>query len=393
MDEGLKKYATERQWEFYLAVGEYGSNLKAAEIIGVNESTIRKSIQAMYARAAKQGYAPAYDYTREVPDGYRVKGVSSYYGADGTVRGQWVKSQVDNERQLEMMREAIAAVVQDVKPVEPRPENVLRHGEDRLACYPVGDYHLGMLAWAKETGGDWDMKIAEDMMNGAISHLMRGMPAADNALIALLGDFFHYDSFESVTPTSRNQLDSDTRYPKMVRAGIRIVRMMIEKALDYHGHVHVIVEIGNHDLSSSIFLMETLNVLYEKEPRVTIDTSPAHYHYYRFGSTLIGVHHGHGTKMANLPLVMAADRPDDWGATKHRYWWTGHIHTSKTQHAVMGAQDFVGCSVESFRILAPEDAWAAQKGYRSARDMKAMLIDKDHGEVARFTFNPAMMEK
>ena len=217
-------------------------------------------------------------------------------------------------------------------------------------------------------------------------------PPCGEALIVFLGDFMHYDSFTAETPTSRNALDSDTRYPKMVRAAIRTMRYMIEQALHRHAHVTVIVEIGNHDLSSSIFLMECLSNIYENEPRITVDTSPAHYHYKVFGKNLVGVHHGHGTKMANLPLIMATDMPAEWGNTIHRMWYTGHIHTQKTQAAV-SSQDFSGCTVESFRILPPPDAWAAQHGYRSISDMKSIILHHEHGEGSRFTVNPSMLEE
>jgi hypothetical protein len=195
----------------------------------------------------------------------------------------------------------------------------------------------------------------------------------------------HYDSFEPVTPTSRNQLDVDSRFPKMVRAAVRSMRFMIEEAARKHKEVHVVVEIGNHDLSSSIFLMECLHNIYENEPRITIDTSPKHYHYFSFGQCLVGVHHGHGAKPQALPMIMANDCPELWGGTKYRYWWTGHIHQQKTY-------DFPGCTVESFRVLAAPDAWAHQKGYRPHRDMKSIFLHKDYGEVGRFTANPDMFK-
>ena len=142
---------------------------------------------------------------------------------------------------------------------------------------------------------------------------------------------------------------------------------------------------AHHDLSSSIFLMECLANIYEEEPRVTIDTSPAHFHYFKFGQCLIASHHGHGVKPDKLPLIMAQDKPVLWGATKYRYWWTGHVH-----HAEL--LDFPGCSVERFRVLPPPDAWASQRGYRSARDMKAIVLHREYGEVARNTVNPDMLK-
>jgi hypothetical protein len=337
------------------------------------------------------GYAPDHDLIHPVPDGFKLKGASTLYDAiTGEAKIQWVKSEADKERQHEMFLEMIKGFTDDLPRVKriPIPLAVL---EDTLTVYPVGDHHMGMLAWGMETGADYDMKIGEKMLDGAIQYLLSAVPDSKTALIAFLGDFMHYDSFEAVTPQSRNQLDADSRFPKMVRKSIKAMRNMIELALIKHSFVHVIVEIGNHDLSSSIFLMECLHNIYEDEPRINIDTSPMHYHYYRFGKVLLGTHHGHGAKMNALPLIMANDRPDDWGATRYRHWLTGHIHTSKTLKTATPAQDFVGCTVESFRILAPLDAWAHQKGYRSISDMKAIVYDKEFGEFARHTVNPEML--
>ena len=82
-------------------------------------------------------------------------------------------------------------------------------------------------------------------------------------------------------------------------------------------------------------------------------------------------------------MIMAADREQAWGRTKFRYWLTGHVHNQRLW-------DFPGCSVESFRVLAPQDAWAFNKGYRSQRDMKAIIYHAEYGEVSRVTVNPEM---
>ncbi len=89
--------------------------------------------------------------------------------------------------------------------------------------------------------------------------------------------------------------------------------------------VTVICAIGNHDDHSAMFLMTLLSHLFEKEQRVKILDAPTIKHYYRHGKVLIGVHHGHTIKMADLPMQMANDRKEDWGETDHKYWWTGHI--------------------------------------------------------------------
>ena len=42
------------------------------------------------------------------------------------------------------------------------------------------------------------------------------------------------------------------------------------------------------------------------------------------------------------------------------------------------------------RVIRPADAWPAQLGYRPIRDMKAIMIHREFGEVARFSVNPDM---
>jgi len=379
------------------ALATHGNQAKAALAMGLPRPTFQNRIETAKRYGlvpgvdpsthettdARQGYAPDHDMTRTVPDGFHVKGVSTLYNGNGEISAQWVKSDIDKARQEELFREALAAMSEKLPRLKSIPAP--RHASETLmACYPVGDHHLGMLSWGEETGEDYDIAIAESLLAKATDHLIKSLPSCEQAVIAVLGDFMHYDSFESVTPTSRNQLDADSRFPKMVRAAIRSLRRMIDQALIHHSHVRVIIEIGNHDISSSIFLMECLANIYDQEPRLTVDTSPRHFHYFRFGKNLVGTHHGHGAKMDKLPLIMATDKADEWGQTQYRYWWTGHIHHDQVK-------DFEGCRVESFRILAPQDAWAANKGYRSGRDMKAIVLHKEYGEVARHIVNPAMV--
>lgn len=403
------------------AFREHGEKKSAAESLNLPVSTFKHRLK-IAARAGVTGDFPEYDLTHPAAPGMVVKGTSTLYDANGQVQGQWSKTKQEGRDPDDVVKLADPKVVTKVstlydqegrvaqqwvaeKPSEiqrrdawiefakeiagdlPRLEPIIKPGHESsnlLAAFPVGDHHMGMLATLLESGEEWTIEKAESILRGAIDYLMMSTPSCNQALLAFLGDFMHYDSTKPVTPSHGNQLDADGRYPSMIRAAIRALRYAIETALRRHQKVHVIIEIGNHDLYSSVFLMECLANLYENEPRVTIDTSPQHYHYFRFGKVLIGTHHGHGAKPEQLPIVMATDRPKDWGETKHRYIWTGHVHHNSQR-------DIAGVDVESFRILPPEDAWAKQKGYRSIRDMKAIVFHSEYGEVARHVVKPEML--
>lgn len=386
-DDALRPFATARQWELLEAYWTHGSSAKAVAALGLrNRSSIDNARAAVVRAAARRGYAPSYHHTHQVPDGYKLRGVSSLYrrGEEEPVL-QWVKTSEDRDRQLQLLREMTAGFTESIVPVDPTPEPDAGTHE-LCAVYPVVDHHLGMYAWREEAGTDYDLGIARSLLLRAVDALVRAMPNAQNALVPLLGDLFHYDTLEPVTPTHRNLLDSDGRYAKMVRTTVHVVRGTIDRCLEKHGVVHVVVQPGNHDPSSSVFLTECLSALYESEPRVNIDRSPRQFHYHRHGRCLVGICHGHEVKrLDQLPLIMATDRPRDWGETGHRYWLTGHVHSDRVV-------DVQGCRVESFRTLAPTDAWASGHGYRSAREMKALLLHAQHGETQRVSVNPGMFD-
>lgn len=352
---------------------------KTAASLGINRRTYQRRLAAI----VKRGYAPAHDMTHTVPDGYKVKGVSTLYRGDEVVM-QWIKSSEDAERQAALLREAVQAMVEDL-PRLPRRKAEGKYNAKLMACYPIGDAHIGMLAWGEECGEDWDLAIAERIQCGAVADLVARAPAAEKATIVNLGDWLHYDSIAAVTPRSGHMLDADGRYAKMVRVAVKVIRQCIESALSRHRFVHVINAPGNHDETGALWLSAALAHIYEREPRVTVDTTPALFSYFRHGKVLVGVHHGHTAKPDKLPGIMAADRSKDWGESEWRYWWMGHIHHRS-------ALEFPGVTVESFNTLAAKDAYATNGGWRADRNMKCIVLHEDFGEVARHTVNPKMLE-
>lgn len=380
-DEGLKPYASPRQWEYYLAVQEHGTQHAAAAALGVRQHTISASLARIKTNAAARGY---YEQSGPVPPGYTVKGTSTLYDADGNAKLQWVKTKQDGSE------EAYQAMIDGLKDDVPRcdptpiPESDF---SDVLVGYPIGDHHVGMLAHAEEAESNYDLARAETLLRRAMQRLTNAAPASEFGLVAILGDFLHFDGWSAVTPTSGHTLDADGRFYRVVRAALRMVRHAVTCALQRHKHVSLSITIGNHDLASAVWLMEAMALFYENEPRVTVDTSPSHFKYHTFGKNLIGIHHGHGraAKPADLPGIMANDRAEDWGAAKHRVWWTGHVHTKRVF-------ENGGCTVESFRILPPADAYAANSGYRSGREMQAIVFDREFGEIERHRVTPAMMK-
>lgn len=384
VDEGLLPYASETQAKYIRAVNEHGSVRKAAKALGVHNAGMHRSIQAVERVAALRGYSPAHDMNKPVPDPFVVRGVSTYYNKEGKASGQWVKSRLDDQKREAMIRDAIAALLEDTPRLDALPSP--SHVSDSLCnVFTLTDVHVGAYAWGKETGADWDLSIAEKTVVGAIEHLVCACPKAGTAIVAQLGDFLHQDGLNAVTPTSGHQLDSDSRFSKVVQVAIRILRRTIDVALQRHSKVVVLMAEGNHDLASSVWLRHMFGLLYENEPRVSVIDSELPYYVHQHGQTMLGWHHGHLKKMEQLPLMFAAQFPKVWGETSRRYVHTGHLHHKhEKEHS--------GITVIQHPTITARDAYSARSGYVSDREMTAITYSDKFGQVARATVTPEMLE-
>jgi hypothetical protein len=272
------------------------------------------------------------------------------------------------------MREAVADIVADAPRILPVTDIPQTTDSDLLTAYPIGDAHIGMLSWGEESGKDWDLKIAESVFGKVFDRLVDNAPQSERARIIDVGDFLHSDNMAGVTTGHGNVLDMDSRYGKVLRCGVRIMRRMIARALEKHKYVDVDIVKGNHNDIGALWMATLLANTYENEPRVWIEQSPRMFHYYQFGKNLLGSTHGHTVKAAKLPLIMATDVPKMWGDTIYRDWHTGHIHHDTVK-------DETGCRVLSHRTLAGEEAYADAAGYRSGQSSQFFVYHKEYGPI------------
>jgi len=383
IDPKLREFATERQCAILDALDEHGTQRAAAEALGLSHGTVGDAVQAVKKKAARMGYSPEHQMTRAVPDGFFLRGTSTYFNKDGEVAGQWVKNQIDHDKQREIWEAAVVAFAETIPRVRPRAAPA--HGNaDLLNCFVITDFHLGMLSHREETGADWDIKIAENMIIRWFEQAIAQSPNAETAVFAQLSDFLHTDSIEALTPASKNVLDVDSRFHKVVRTAIRILRTVIDMLLAKHKRVHIVMADANHDPVSQIWMREWFSALYENEPRITVDRSPSPYNAYEFGKTALFFHHGHKRKVTNVSEVFAAQFREMFGRTKYAYAHTGHLHSIDVKENNLMV-------VEQHRTLAAPDAYAARGGWLSGRDAQCITYHKEYGEVSRVRINSNML--
>lgn len=373
------KKITDEQLRDYLNQG-----MSTREIAARHDMNMR-NIQIRKARLAKKGLGHGRDVSDLVPDGYRVKGTSALTDEFGNIRLQWVKTDVDAERQLEIMRAVVEGMCSEIQPATPVKKPATKSDDKLLNLYTVSDFHLGMLSWADETGDDWDMKIAEDLFSRWFDASFQQAPAAGVGVINLLGDLAHFDSLDAVTPTSGHVLDADTRYQKLVRTMIRMVRRVVDMALVKHPVVKLLIVQGNHDESGMIWLAEMFSALYDNEPRVFVDTSADVYKMVQHGKTTLFFHHGHKAKFDAIEPIMIAKFRKAFGDSEYSYAHVGHLHHQK----LVESRNMI---VEQHRTLAAKDAYASRGGWLSGRSANVITYSAEYGEVGRLTISPEMLK-
>lgn len=381
--EALIPYCTSERQRQVVELRSHGMSARAvAEHLGINERNIMETCARVRRTAAKQGFSPEHDMTHVVPDGFKVKGVSTYYNDEGKPIGQWVKSQSDEARQIEIVLQAIEAATDNIKPFDPTPKP---KGTDKDLCslLCITDFHLGMYAWEAESGEDWDIHIARDTFLSAINEMVMACPKSHTGILCQLGDFLHFDSLLQVTPSSGHILDADSRYAKLVELTLEVMTHACQIMLAHFGEVIVVQAEGNHDMAGSVWLRKAIKREFANDKRLTVIDNEFPYYAYLHGEIMLAFHHGHKVKMQQLHKLFASEPRfrSMWGEAKQTYIHTGHYHHERV------VEDG-GAIAEQHPTLSARDAYAARGGWVSMRGAKVITYHKTDGEIHRTTVRP-----
>jgi UDP-2,3-diacylglucosamine pyrophosphatase LpxH len=376
----MKRFVSDQDIVVLAALIDKGTQVKAAKALGINQGTLSERLKRIVRDAQGMGWMPDFGSHNKLPAGMRMKGVSAMVDDEGNVKQSWLKLEQDPEAGIRMLLDNLADTLASYKGVAGVPKKAAKTSDsDTMTWYPIGDHHFGMYAWAEETGVDYDTDIAYELLCKAINKLVNSAPPSTTAALLNVGDFFHMDNTKNVTNHSGNILDVDTRWAKVVQVGVNALRYAVDRMLQKHDTVHVYNVMGNHDTHSATALSMVIAALYEGNPRVDVHVTANPFQYHEFGKCMIGMHHGDTVKKRDQYVgIMARDQAEMWGRTSFRYWWLGHIHNSQRE-------ELPGVLVETFRTLAARDAWHASMGYGAGRDMTAIVLHKDYGEIERHT--------
>ncbi len=253
-----------------------------------------------------------------------------------------------------------------------------------MAVLGLFDVHLAKLGWSREVGESYDLAIAVERWKRAGEDLLEcvARDRPQKIVLPFGNDFFHVDGGTLPTTTAGTPQDTDTRYLKMVEAGIECVLWLIAQAAQL-APVEVLTVPGNHGRQTEQLVGVTLKYACAHDARVTVNAEPTTRKYVSWGKVLLGLTHGDEEKHAELPLIMAREVPQLWSSAEHHEWLLGHLHKKMMD-------EFKGVLVETLPSLAGADSWHSRKGYiGSAPRAVALVYDREHGRRAMYTHRAA----
>lgn len=390
MDRKLLDYcSTDNQKKLMECYIEAGNNARAvAKQLNLSHGNVARTIRNIKSRAARAGYAPEYGLENPLPPIYRAKKVAVYNRATESTPAHWL-SGVADEQAIEEINNSIAeGVLEGIRGKSKAYKTPTRTDSNLLNAIIIGDAHIGLLAHGIETlDGDFDLKICQAQIKAAVDYLMRYAPPAEEGLLVNVGDWFHANDPSFNTPRGGNKLDVDGRHHKTFYIGGLLQRYIIDSMLKRHKHVTVINAKGNHDFDIAKYMGTALGFYYENNDRVTVQPTIGDFNYFRFGKNIIQVNHHENCKPEKLAALMFKHQREAMAECIWRYCWGGHVHHKRVFDITE-----LDVTFESFRNLAPSDAWHASHGYQSPKMMTRKTLHRDFGEIDQGYVNHLMLE-
>lgn len=267
---------------------------------------------------------------------------------------------------------------------EPPKRKRLRKSENLLEV-SCPDLHIGKLAWAPETGEDYDVSIAVASFRLAVESLANRAEVfdVDRILFPIGNDYLNTD--DGVSTTAGTPQDEDGRWQKTFRKGVEAALWGVDY-LRAIAPVDVLVVPGNHDRKRMFYLGEVFAHHYRGCSGVQIFNDPGKRRYYEWGRVLLGFTHGNEEARKSLPLLMADEMREAWGRAEWCAWHLGHFHKRfKVEFPVVDSHRSV--TVEVIPSLAGTDAYHHAKGYGGGRAAKAFVWNKRDGLQAEYVYH------
>lgn len=256
----------------------------------------------------------------------------------------------------------------DIKPLEyTKVNNTSKECTESLVI-DITDLHSGLLAWANETGKDYDSKIAAKRMKECIDDIISRLThnRFKKIYVASLGDILHTDNNQGTTTKGTPQ-QIDGRLEKIIPRTIQLFEYLLTELRKFAPVEYIYVP-GNHDELIGFMFAYSLMKAFVNFDDVTFDVDANPFKARLIGKTLIGFTHGVSKSVRNGDWLVN-DFRSLYGQCEVAEVHEGHRHSQDTKEYNNGV------IVKNLPKLCNASAWEHLMGYRSYACMMCFVYD------------------
>ena len=275
-----------------------------------------------------------------------------------------------------VLRDLAASLIEDLRAAAPSAKAAPPTAPDGvLYVVHVPDLHIDKVP----VEGEWDAVGAHRKAVRTLLARARGLDIAE-IVLPIGNDALNTDGGRRTTTAGTPQ-DGLGRWQQSFRDAVAMYRDAVAQCLEV-APVRIVVVSGNHDAESAWHIGAVLEAVYEGAESVTVDNGIDPRKYVSWKGNLIGLTHGDGCALKELPLLMATEAAEAWGAADGaREWLTGHKHSRLIE-------SFGPVTVRIAPSLCPTDTWHKAKGYvGSPRQAEAYAYAPHEGRIAEFVYS------
>jgi DNA repair exonuclease SbcCD nuclease subunit len=195
----------------------------------------------------------------------------------------------------------------------------------------------------------------------------------EKIVLGLGGDGLHIDNIQKNTTRGTPQ-DVDGSPLEIAFSYIDLCKRYV-LYLSQLCNVDVYVINGNHDFYSTVFLRAALVSCFESSDNIYVCSELNPRQTFVYGESLITFVHGDDGSVKDYPIIVATENSENWGKSKWRYIFTGHLHTERE------LPQFGDTVVYRMPSLAGTDDWHFKKGYSGRKALIGYKICSSLGVV------------
>lgn len=352
------------------------SRKEIAEVLGISTRAVKERLERARSARGRQELDPG---IQDALDRTGLDAANARFGyrrirdQDGSFNTIFWRMPEDVRGDLaNKIRESLSEL-----PALPKIEAPRKTDADLATLIPIADAHVGMMAWGKETGEDYDTDKAAERLMEWVGQCVDAAPKSGECIILDVGDLTHADDQTNQTPRSRHGLDVDTRHYRTIETTIAALAASIEYAARKHDKVRVRVLPGNHNPHAYLAVLFALRERYRNNPRIEVEAEPGEFWVWEFGKVMLCAHHGDKADANRLVHFIADEFAEIWGRTRWRYLFTGHLHHKK-------AQDIGGVEWQQLPALSARDAYAVSNAYSARAALRSITYHRNMGEIQSF---------